>query len=177
VPSVHRGSRCICPRAGVHSRPLPMGPQPWLPALGPRACGATRRRRQFVENARLLTPPCRPVALRHHRQHLASCSHADLPRHGCHRSDSVTPPHSWRTTFGNIFVEAMRPLSACNIDRQRFSLATCVSTLLQSQRADCAQAASVSFSTPGNKPCFAGSDGLAAEAICSSSIRASARRA
>jgi hypothetical protein len=43
--------------------------QPTTPV--PRVCEPTRRCRQFVQNAPLLAPSCRPVALRHRPSHLA----------------------------------------------------------------------------------------------------------
>jgi hypothetical protein len=54
----------------------------------------TRRRRQFVQDAPLLAPSCRPVALRHRPYRLAPRAHADPSRHRRHRPDSVTPPQS-----------------------------------------------------------------------------------
>src|SRR5215216_515825 len=48
-----------------------------------------RRPAQRVEDAPLLHPPRRPIALRHRRQNLAPRAHADTSRHERHRPDSA----------------------------------------------------------------------------------------
>src|SRR5689334_7071931 len=54
----------------------------------------TCRCTKLIENASLLGPSPRAVALRHRPQYLAPCAHADPPRHRRHRPDSVTQPQS-----------------------------------------------------------------------------------
>jgi hypothetical protein len=68
-----------------------------------------RCRAQLIENAPLVRPTSRPVAPRHRRHHLPPSAHADLPRHGRQRPDSLAQPQSWQDFFGNILDEAMRP--------------------------------------------------------------------
>src|SRR5262249_21971727 len=63
-----------------------------------------RRRAQLVEDAPLSRPPGRPVALRHHRHHLAPRAHADSSRHRRHRPDSVTLPQTLARTCSVTFL-------------------------------------------------------------------------
>jgi hypothetical protein len=64
----------------------------------------TRRRSELVEYPTLIGS--RPVALRHHRQHLPSRTHSDLPRLRRHCADSVALPKSMPGNFfGNSYDE------------------------------------------------------------------------
>src|SRR6202790_4588289 len=63
-----------------------------------------RRRAQRVEDLPLLRPFGRPVTLRHRRHDLAPRAHADLSRHGGHRTDSVTPSQSSARSYSVTFL-------------------------------------------------------------------------
>jgi hypothetical protein len=59
----------------------------------------SRHRAKLVENASLVCPPCRSIAVYHRRRDLAPRTHADPSCHRRHRSDSVSPPHSRRSVL------------------------------------------------------------------------------
>ncbi len=81
--------------ASPHMAAVGMSGTPKRPTThAPMLAMPTRRRRKFVQDAPLLAPSRRPIALRHHLHHLAPCAHADPSRHRRHRPDSATPSQS-----------------------------------------------------------------------------------